>query len=64
MIASNAAPDLLSDMENDPSLTHAERGASSQTESFCGHVGSASVMGSRRLSAQRSFPTADRRITD
>ncbi|KAJ1018826.1 hypothetical protein NDA16_004631 [Ustilago loliicola] len=55
VIASNAAPELMSDAENDPTLITRSAGRRAKPRASAATLGSASVMGSRRLSAQRSF---------
>lgn len=56
VIASNAAPDLMSDAENDPTLIlRRDVGRRAKPRSSAATLGSASAKGSRMLSAQRSF---------
>lgn len=62
VIASNAAPELMSDAENDPTLVTRSAGRRAKPRASAATLGSASVMGSRRLSGQRSFLT--RRSSD
>ncbi|SAM82565.1 related to NUM1-nuclear migration protein [Ustilago bromivora] len=62
VIASNAAPELLSDAENDPTLIARSAGGRTKPHASAATLGSSSIMGSRRLSAQRSFLT--RRSSD
>ncbi|CDR99589.1 hypothetical protein [Sporisorium scitamineum] len=62
VIASNAAPELMSDAENDPTLITRSVGRRAKPRASAATLGSASVTGSRRLSAQRSFLT--RRSSD
>ncbi|SJX63592.1 related to NUM1-nuclear migration protein [Sporisorium reilianum f. sp. reilianum] len=62
VIAGNAAPELMSDAENDPTLITRSVGRRAKPRASAATLGSASVTGSRRLSAQRSFLT--RRSSD
>ncbi|SPO26552.1 related to NUM1 - nuclear migration protein [Ustilago trichophora] len=55
VIASNAAPELVSDAENDPTLITRSVGRRAKPRASAATLGAASVTGSRRLSAQRSF---------
>ncbi|GAC99216.1 hypothetical protein PHSY_006816 [Pseudozyma hubeiensis SY62] len=55
VIASNAAPELMSDAENDATLITRSVGRRAKPRASAATLGSASVMGSRRPSAQRSF---------
>uniref|UniRef100_V5GFW7 PH domain-containing protein n=2 Tax=Kalmanozyma brasiliensis (strain GHG001) TaxID=1365824 RepID=V5GFW7_KALBG len=64
VIASNAAPDLLSDDdENDPGLLARSIGRRAKPRASAATLGSASVMGTRKVSAQRSF-LLNRRSSD
>ncbi|TKY85344.1 hypothetical protein EX895_005506 [Sporisorium graminicola] len=62
VIASNAAPELMSDAENDPTLITRSVGRRAKPRASAATLGSASVTGSRKLSAQRSF--LNRRSSD
>jgi hypothetical protein len=55
VIASNAAPELMSDAENDPTVLTRSVGRRAKPRASAATLGSASVNGKRRLSAQRSF---------
>ena len=62
VIATNAAPDLLSDAENDPTLITRSVGRRAKPRASVATLGSASVTKSRNLTAQRSF--LNRRSSD